>query len=136
LFEAILGSTQSQSNLQPILISQNNITLPTEPTMMHSKILTLITCFAPAALADFFAYCGQYCVNDGAGCPVSCTFYNKAPESCDEINNSVNHIQSMDNDASGPCGGLACDGCDPAINARDWKISRLEINNSQGCTPS
>lgn len=103
---------------------------------MHFKTFAFITFLAPAALADFVVYCGNNCVNDGAGCPNSCIFFNNPPESCEEVIDSVAHNQSQDNDASSSCGGLACDGCEQSENARDWTITRLEINNSQGCTPS
>jgi hypothetical protein len=100
---------------------------------MISKTLLFMTTMAPAALADFKVYCGTRCVvADAGGCAPACHFMNNEP-SCADIQNSVNfHITD---DTSG-CGGVACDGCDDVNPAAEWEITRLEINNDQGCNPS
>ncbi|KAM0327735.1 hypothetical protein ACHAQA_006030 [Verticillium albo-atrum] len=101
---------------------------------MQFKTLTLFTALVPAALADFKVFCGVGCNTiDGTGCPSTCIFLNN-PASCEDVDNSVAfRIQS---DVSGACGGVACDGCDISKPAGDWTITRLEIHDGTGCTPS
>ena len=100
---------------------------------MQSKTFAFILALAPAVLADFKVFCGERCVAfDAGGCGVSCIFMNN-PASCSDVGNSVNFHTSSD--VSG-CGGVACDGCERDQPPSEWDITRLEINNSQGCTPS
>lgn len=103
---------------------------------MQFKNIALAALTVAPALADFQVYCGdEFNGFDGTGDVIDCFFFNHADISCDDVVfNSVPHIS--ESDVSGNCGGMRCKGCDKSKDPRDWDITELEFNDSQGCSPS